>query len=308
MNAKTFRSIVSLHDTFRTEDDCKAYFEKLRWPNGMTCPSCSSTEKFYLLKNGQNKCAKCKSNFTLKTGTIFQNSNLTFKQWFDAIFFFVTNKKGITSIQLAKIIGTTQPNAWYVLQRLRYATYNRKSSKMKGIVEVDETFVGGKNKNRHYDKKVKHSQGRSTKDKAPVLGFRERDGKLFLLKLESLRKRSLQALIRYKVIAGSTVATDEYRAYIGLNKFFDHGTCNHGQGQYVNGKFHTNNIEGFWGFMKRGMTGVYQAIKRKYLMLYCKEFEFKFNNRKLSVGESFDQLLLQFCGKKLGLATLRGRR
>lgn len=272
-----------------------------RWGSNVNCPHCQHS-KIYKFSDGKRfKCSSCKSLFNVKTGSIFDNSKISMKKWFTAIYLILNHKKGISSYQLSRDIKVTQKTAWFMLQRIRLGLadgiFKSPLGKFDNVVEIDETFVGGKNKNRHWDKKVKNSQGRSYKDKTPVLGMLERGGKLKVHKVKNTKRNVIQPLITKGVIKGSTVMTDEWWAYRMLYKTYEHSFVNHGAGQYVNENAHTNTIEGFWSLLKRSIIGIYHSVSAKYLQLYASESAFRYNTRKLSQSSRMFLLLHNAKGK-----------
>lgn len=283
---------------FPTEEASRKYLEKILWNGHPVCPFCSH-QKVYSFKDGKtHKCAECKKNFTVLKGTIFERSHIPLNKWFYAIYLFASHKKGLSSHQLARDIEITQSNAWKMLHRIRIVMNNNKQFKqvLDGIVEIDETFVGGKNRNRHWNKKVKNSQGRATIDKAPVLGLISKGGHVLTIPIRRLKKKGMQLLIRNKVKPGATIVTDEFLNYRGLDKYFDHKKVNHGAYQFTEGEFTTNSIEGFWTWLKRGIFGIYHSVSKKFLFRYCDEYEYRYNTRAYSEDLRFDTLLQQTLG------------
>jgi transposase-like protein len=192
---------------------------------------------------------------------------------------------------MSKDLGISKKSAWFLLQRIRQAMRDRKE-KLSGIVEIDETFIGGKNKNRHYDKKFKNSQGRSLVDKCGIYGFVERNGRVRTIHLRKMKGRGMRLLLTKFVETNSVIHSDEYRAYIGLDKMFkEHHTVNHGIGKYVDGDNHTNTIESFWSGLKKGITSTYHSVSKHKLFRYCYEFEFRWNTRKENDTQRFNSLL-----------------
>lgn len=299
MQNKDFKSVRSFMNRFPNETACRKYLENKRWPQGdKSCPHCKSIRKIYTYKDGITyKCADCKKQFSLTKGTIFEKTKIPLADWFYIIYKFVTQRKGLSSYEVSRQIGITQPNALYMLHRIYKACGNTGEREMlEGIVEIDETFVGGKNRFRHYNKRKKGIQGRSTVDKVPIIGMLARGGNIRLLKVSRLEKKPMQTLIRNMIKHDSVVATDEYLNYNGLNKWFHHGQCNHGAYQYVNSIFHTNTLEGAWGLFKRSIIGVHHQISRRLMRLYCNAFEFRYNHRKFETKDSFEILLSQCFG------------
>ncbi|AZJ34005.1 transposase-like zinc ribbon protein [Tenacibaculum discolor] len=289
-----FRNIVELIEAFPTDEKCREYLVNLRWGEKSVCPHCNHSDKIYNLKTSNKyKCSSCKKQFTVTTGTIFHQTHVSLVKWFVAFYLFSSHKKGLSSIQLSKDIGVTQKTAWFMLHRIRYAMKD-KSFKLFGQVEVDETYVGGKNKNRHFNKKVRNAQGRSTKDKSAIFGFVERGGRVRTIHIKRLSGKGMRALLRHFVEDTSVIYSDEFRVYRGLkDSFEDHFVVNHSANEYVSDHKHTNTIEGFWSQLKRGIFGVYHNTSKHLLYRYCQEFEFRWNTRQLSETERFSKAISQ---------------
>jgi len=204
------------------------------------------------------------------------------------VYLCTSSKKGISSLQLHRQLGVTQKTAWFILHRIREMLRAKAPHMLKDVVEIDETLVGGKNKNRHADKKVKGSQGRSAKDKTPVLGAVQRGGKLVAVAVPDTQAETLKPIIKKWVEDGSIMVTDEYRSYNELKRDYLHVTVNHSEEEYVRGAFHTNTIEGFWSLFKRGIFGIYHNVSPKHLQRYVTEFESRYNSREIKDNERFE--------------------
>lgn len=285
-----FDNLIDLITYFSDDKKCLSYLEEWRWDNGEpVCPHCSH-KKVYRFSDGRRyKCASCREQFTAKIGTIFEDSKIPLKKWFVAIYLVTSHKKGISSHQLAKDISVTQKTAWFMLHRIRWGLgqdtmYEDSMGGEGSDVEVDETFVGGKNKNRHKDKKVEACQGRSYKDKVPVMGMVQRNGVLRALKVSDTKSETLQPIIEKHVAKGTKIHTDEWWGYRKLNEVYSHNYVNHGGGEYVNGDTHTNTLEGFWGLFKRSIFGIYHSASSKHIQAYVDEAVFRYNTRMLGEG------------------------
>jgi len=301
-----FKSIQDLLTIFPNEQTIINYLEKKRW-NGYPVSPYNPNSKVYKCANNWYKCKTTKKFFNVKTGTIFENTKLKLRDWFIACYLFASHKKGISSCQLARDLNITQKSAWYLLDNLRSVLKQTNFIKdmLENFVEIDETFVGGKNKNRHWNKKVPQCQGRSWKDKTPILGILEKSsGKLFTQVVPNTQQDTLEPIIRAKVKEGANVYTDEWLAYQDLGKWFNHQVVNHRIKQYVNGKVTTNSIENFWFHLKRGIYGTYHWVSKKHLQGYSDEFTFRFNTRKKSEQERFDSVLLASIGQSLSYREL----
>jgi len=289
MLRKDFNSIIDLLKTFPTEQSCINHLEQLRW-NGYIVSPFDNTSKVYKCKDNKYRCKNTGKYFNVRTNTLFDNTKIELQKWFLAIFLVTSHKKGISSIQLSKDIDVTQKTAWFILQRIRNC-FNIEVEQLENDVEIDETFIGGKNKNRHQSKKVEDSQGRSCKDKAPVLGMIERKGKLIAKVVENTQCKTLTPEIIKNVKNTASVITDEWLGYNSLQKIYDHTFVKHNLGEYVNGKIHTNTIEGFWSLLKRGIIGIYHFTSKKHLQKYVDEFSFRYNTRYNTESNRFNLLL-----------------
>ena len=296
LNLKSLFNFLKSHPS---EQKCINYFERLRWPDKVISPF-DPNSKVYKCKGNKYKCKNTEKYFTVKTGTIFRNSNISLHKWFLALYMFSTYKN-INSCQLVKVIKTTQPTAWFVLHRLREA-YDLPEFKtmLENSVEIDETFIGGKNKNRHWDKKAPHSQGRNWQDKKPILGILKRDGNLICQVVPNTKLETLEPIIKANVKEGSNVYTDEWYRHSNLSKNFNHQIVNHSIKQYANGKVSVNGIENRWSHLKRMIYGTYcQAISPKHLQKYIDEFIFRSNTRKHGEQDRLNLVFSSVVGRRL---------
>ena len=290
MNTFEFKSLFDLLQAFPTEQSCIEYLELCRWRNGLVSPY-DPASKVYNYGGGKYRCKNTGLNFNVKTGTVFQKSKVPLIKWFVAIWFETSHKKGISSIQLSKDISVTQKTAWHMLHRIRECFYCENDHKLDGEVELDETFVGGKNKNRHANEKIKNSQVRSYKDKTPVLGMLERGGKVVCRVINDTSKRSLTVPILRTVKRSARLYTDEWCGYDTIGRIYVRNIVDHGKGQYVDGDSYTNSIESFWATVKRSIIGIYHKTSRKHLHRYMNEYVFRYNTRKMNETERFNLLL-----------------
>lgn len=294
---EVFKSSYHMMKTLDTEDKCRQHLEKLRWNGEPICPHCGSQRKdHYHIKTrgedrGRLKCKDCRLPFSVTIGTIFEKSTIPLQKWFMAIFLFTSGKKGISSLQLHRQIGVTQKTAWFILSRLRNAVHNRVEFQFEGITQVDETFIGGKNRSRNKGKKIPHTQGRSLKTKIPVFGMLN-NGMVYAEVVKNTKGKTLKGIIHKKVKGGSVVVSDGWMGYKGLWWDYTHKIIQHNLGIFKNGPYHTNGIEGFWSHLKRGIVGMYQFVSPKHLHLYCDEFAYRYNIRHLSEGEKFNLTLI----------------
>jgi len=228
---------------------------------------------------------------------MYDNTKISLKKWFVAIYYVTEGKKGVSSYQLARFLNVSQKTAWFLLQRIRNCFHLEQDEQLEGIIEIDETFCGGRNKNRHWDKKVPQSQGRSFKDKTPVFGMLQRKGRVIAKVVPDTKAKTLRPLINKYIKTGSTIYTDEWN-YGNLKERYNHDFVNHKARNYGHGDVYTNTIEGFWSIFKKGLVGVYQRASRKHLQRYVDEFCFRYNNREISTNARFD-LLLQSSNRRL---------
>lgn len=294
------KSIVDFRASFPDEESAIRYYEKIRWSDGIVSPF-DPTSKVYKCKNNRYKCKNTGKYFTYRTGTFFANSKLGMRDWLYAIIMIANRKNAISSYQLADDLDIPQKTAWYMLHRIRTAMAKENNKKLSGEVEIDETFVGGKNGNRHKDKKVPRCQGRSYKDKTPVFGILERGGRIMAVVVSNTQTRTLVSVIKKNVEKGSVVYTDGW-SYKGLGKKYEQRSVDHGKhfygATYVTDdgeiiQVTTNRIENAWSVFKRAIKGTYIHVSKKYLQRYVDEFVFRFNTRKISNFKRIE-LLLQY--------------
>ena len=289
-NTRAINSIIELIQKFPTEEECYALLEKLRW-NGNVVSPFDSTSQVYKCKGHRYRCKKTGKYFNVRTNTLFEASNIKLQKWFLAIWLITSHKKGISSLQLSKDINVTQKTAWFMLQRIRKCFGIENNHILDNEVEIDETYVGGKNKNRHAHKKVKNSQGRSMKDKVAVIGMVERGGKLVARIVEDVQAETLTKEVLKNVRKSANVYTDEWLGYRNLSVYYNHSIVKHSEKEFVNGASYTNNIECFWGILKRGVLCIYHFASKKHLQNYLDEFVFRYNTRYMDEQGKFETLL-----------------
>jgi len=287
---KDFNSILDLVKAFPDEASCISHLENLRWDGNVISPF-DENSKVYKCAGNKYRCKNTGKYFNVRTNTLFDNTKIELQKWFIAIYLVTAHKKGISSLQLSRDLDVTQKTAWFMLQRIRNCFGIENNNELNNEVEIDETYVGGKNKNRHADKKIENSQGRSSKDKTPVVGMIERNGKLNAKKVENVSAEQLTPEVVKFVKESANVYTDEWLGYKAISKIYDHSIVKHNQNEYVNGRIHTNTIEGFWSLLKRGIVGIYHFTSRKHLQKYVDEFVFRYNTRQTTENVRFNLLL-----------------
>ncbi len=297
--SKSTISTFELFEKFPDQEAARVYIEGRLWPQGPRCPICGLGERITARKEGFYRCNQCKEDFTVRTGTIFERSHVPLHKWVYAMYLLVTARKGISSMQLAKEIGITQKSAWFLLHRLREAC-GGDFKKLCGIIEIDETYIGGVEANKHEHKKLK--AGRGAVGKTAVLGMRERGGRTVAMPIESTDKETVQAAVHQHVEVGSTLHTDEAGAYAGIgDSGLSHNAVNHSAGEYVRDDVTTNGIESVFAVLKRGLIGVYHHASPKHLGRYVDEFSFRLNegNVKNHTLTRLDSFVTVIAGKRL---------
>jgi len=269
---------------FPDERSCAAYLTLHRWREGVRCPRCGNTNVYTLATEFHWQCHQCAAHgyrFSVIAGTIFENTNKPLRDWFRVIHLMLTSKKGISALQVHRMMGFgSYKTAWYMCHRIRAGLANEEFRQLIGFVEVDETYIGGKDGNRHFDKKSHKTGGQKDPLKFAIIGAVERKSNLVARVLDHVNAATMQSFVREVVSTDvSLLNTDTATGYRHLSDEYSHGMVDHSRKRYVVGALHTNTIEGFWSLIKRGVMGSYHKVSRKYLPLYVAEFQFRYNNR-----------------------------
>lgn len=265
---------------FPDDNSCLEYIFQKKYANIKECPKCNKPFKYHKLHGKKlYSCQYCGHNMAPTALTIFHKSSTSLKDWFYAIYLFSVSKNGVSGKELERQLGVTYKTAWRMAKQIRKLC-QEEIKPLQNTVEADETYYGGKEANKHYDKKTPNTQGRSTKTKAPVIGVVERQGNIVVKVVSNVDSATIQPFLRKHVSIEANLKTDEYKGYNGIGKAgYNHDTVNHGEKEYVNGDTHTNNIEGFWSQLKRSINGTYHFVSPKYLQQYVNEFAYRYNRR-----------------------------
>lgn len=296
-------STFQLFQKFPNAEAARKYLEGRLWPKGPVCPKCKAIERIGTRKGGFYRCHACNLDFTVRTGTIFERSHVPLHKWLYSMYLLVTARKGISSMQLAKEIGITQKSAWFVLQRLREACGNDPTV-LRGVVEVDEVYLGGKEQNKHM--KVRITGDRGFASKVAIIGMREKGengetGRTKAMPIISNGARALDQAVRANIEKGSTLHTDEYPGYVKLGQDYVHRRVHHASGEYVRGDVSTNSVESVFAVMRRGLHGVYHKASKKHIGRYVNEFAWRLNegNVKRHSLERLDSFVDAVAGKRI---------
>jgi len=295
---------------FSHPENCLKYLVARRpeWKNGVTCPRCGNDKVSFLKNQLRWQCSSHhpRRQFSVKVGTIFEDSPLGLDKWLPAVWMLQNCRNGISSYEVARTLRVTQKTAWFMLHRIRLAQQDKRGGKLSNNVEVDETFIGGKPRNMHKARRARVISGTGGKDKAIVMGMLERGGKVRTVVMDNRRKQAVQEQIRQHVEAGSAIFSDELKSYDGLSANYQHAVIDHAV-QYVDGNVHTNAMENFWSLLKRGLHGTYVSVEPFHLFRYLDEQACRFNHRKMTDAERFDIAVRQIVGKRLTYKELTGK-
>ena len=290
--SKSTISIFKFMELFPNEQKAMDWFEQKRWAGKTICPTCESEKITNLKREYFYECKACKCKFSVRTNTVMHRSHIAAHKWLYAMYCIVTARKGISSLQLSKELGITQKSSWIMLHKLRESC-SSDDAMLGKVVEIDETYVGGKEKNKHAHKKL--NAGRGAVGKQAVMGIRERNGDVVAFKIENTTREMLHTHVYNNVSAGAVVYTDDFRSYLGLAADYTHETVCHSIGEYVRNMAHTNGIESVWALLKRGFNGVYHKMTFKHLDRYLNEFTFRLNDGNVKT-HTMDRLDAMACG------------
>ncbi len=296
---------------FADPDVSLAFVASAKWPDGVTCPRCHSSESYFLSTRRLWKCRVCKKQFSVKVGTIFEDSPIPLGKWIAAVWMLVNAKDGVSSYEISRAIGVSQPCAWFMAHRIRFALQDDPAFKRRGAVEVDETFIGGKARFMHHDKRVAKMKGATgVAGKTAVIGLLERHGpdghsRVTTKVVPNIRRATLAPHVRERVEPGSDVFSDALSSYNDLGRDYTHQVIDHAE-TYARGQVHTNGLENLWSFVKRAIKGTYVSVEPFHLFRYLDEEVFRFNTRKVSDAARFIRALQRIVGKRLTYAHLVG--
>ena len=303
---KTLLEAVKFFSDF---ENCRKFMVAARWPDGVVrCPTCNSDHVVYLSNARVWKCygKHDRPKFSLKVGTIFEDSPLSLAKWLPAVWMLAACKNGMSSYELGRALGVTQKTAWFMFHRIRKAMQSGTFMKqLSGEVEVDETFIGGKARNMHIAQRKRRITGTGGKDKTAVMGILERGGQICTIVIPNRKKKELQTEVKKHVQAGSALYTDALLSYDGLESDYAHQVIDHAV-QYVDGKIHTNGLENFWCLLKRSIHGTYVSVEPFHLHRYLDEQSFRYNRRKSDDAGRFAAVLANIVGHRLTYKQLTG--
>jgi hypothetical protein len=296
---------------FADVDRCIDYLASRRWPNGIVCPTCGRDDVRYLANQRKWQCKSVhpRRQFSVKVGTIFEDSPLGLEKWLLAVWMITNCKNGVSSYEIHRAIGVTQKTAWFMLHRIRLAMQTGSfEKKMSGEIEADETYIGGKARNMHASVKERRITGTGGKDKIAVMGILERGGTVRLKVVPDTTRKTLHGEIKANVQQRAEVFTDQNPSYNGLLPEYFHDSVNHAADEYVRGRVHTQGIDNFWSLLKRGLNGTYVSVEPFHLFRYLDEQTFRSNYRKdLNDGDRFSIIASQVAGKRLTYKELTGK-
>jgi len=285
-----FDSLLSVAEYFNSESVCKQALAEARWGDDIVCPYCGK-HHCTKMKNGRYCCTACKHNFSEKVGTIFANTKISLRQWFLAMYLISSHKRGISSYQISRDINVCQKTAWFILHKIRMMFNQSDEKALFNVVECDETYLGGVEKNKHESKKTDGTQGRSTKTKSAIFGMIQRNDRVVAMTVENTKAETLMPIIKQFVAQNTIIYTDESTSYSKLNNLnYSHSFVRHHEKEFVTGKVYTNTIEGFWSHFKKMIFGTYHSVSKKHLQRYIDEEVYRWNTRKMTESARFEYM------------------
>lgn len=303
-----FNSLIQVLDYFKNEEVCKAYLANSRWGGEAACPHCGNVGAYITNRGYKCKAKECGKKFSVTTGTIFENTKISLRTWFAAMYLCTAHKKGVSSLQLSRDLNLTQKTAWFVLHRIREMLNINNAEHLTGTVEIDETYVGGKTGNKSNKKRAElKASGEQWAKKTSVIAMVGRESgtvKTQVIKSNSVRYSDVLPLIQANVAENALIITDSSTMYGSLKHSYNHETVNHVQKEYVRGAAHTNTIEGFFSQLKRGIYGIYHQVSPKHLHRYCHEFGYRYNTRKITDCIRFEDAVKNVNNVRLTYANL----
>lgn len=294
---------------FADLDTCTTFMAQIRWPDGVTCPYCAGKAVSYVSSRRIWKCMNkvCHKQFSVKVGTVMEDSPIKLDKWLTAIWLITNAKNGISSYEVMRALGVTQKTAWFLMHRIRLAMQTGTFEKLSGEVECDETYIGGLARNMHRDKRHAKITGTGGMGKVAVMGLLERNGKVRAKVIANAMQETLHGEVRANVEQGAHLFTDGWRGYNGLHTNYIHKVIDHAE-KYVDGQIHTNGIENFWSLLKRGIKGTYVSVEPFHLFRYLDEQSFRFNTRKGKDADRFVEAVGSIAGKRLTFDELTGKK
>jgi len=290
---------------FSDPDVCEQFVADMRWPDGVECPHCQSREIGRIASRRMYQCKACRKQFSVKRGTIFEDSPVSLDKWLAAMWMVANCKNGISSYEVGRGTNTTQKTAWFMMHRIRLAMQDEDGGKLDGEIEVDETFIGGKARFMHANRRQRKIKGTGVAGKTIVMGLLERHGKVKTRVVQNTRRKTLDPTVREHVESGSTVYTDALPSYESLQDEFAHEAIDHAE-CYVKGQVHTNGMENYWSLLKRGLKGTYISVEPFHLFRYLDEQAHRFNARKDTDRQRFDSVVKTITGRRVTYAKLTG--
>jgi transposase-like protein len=319
MESKSMSEPKSLQEAivyFSNPDNCLNFLVARRWPKGIVCPTCGSDKVKFNTKRHIWQCSShhAKRQFSVKVGTIFEDSPIRLDKWLAAMWMVANCKNGVSSWEIHRALGVTQKSAWFMLHRSRLALQTKSTVRIGGNgkeVEVDETFIGGASRNMHADKRARRITAHGPKDKTVVLGILERGKKVRTMVVPDTKQRTLQGLVREHIEPGTDLMSDASPSYVGLRKDYEHQVIDHAVA-YVHGNVHTNGLENYWSLLKRGIKGTYISVEPFHLFRYLDEQSFRYDHRAtkenpMNDADRFNLAVTQIVGKRLTYAEVTGK-